>query len=148
MRELRQRGGCSASVSRALLTAPDNLGGALVAMEPRWVELYLGQRSHVGGSDEWEHVPLGGYVMRLNRSERATAASRLLSKCLMGTEDSPDNLGGALVAVEPRWVELYLRRNEAKSVEASTDERARAIRLLRHEIESLSGRYSNMQTAW
>ena len=78
----------------------------------------FGTKEPRGGSDEWGHVPLGCCVMRLNHSARATAASRLLSKCLMGTADSPDNLGGALVAMEARWVELYLGLEGVASVEA------------------------------
>ena len=105
--------------------SPDNLGGALVAMEARWVELYLGQRSHVGGGGEWGHVSLGcSCVMGLNHSARATATSRQLGKCLMGTADSSDNLGGALVAMEPRWVELHLR---PRSHNGGGDERACTI---------------------
>ena len=79
------------------------------------------------------HVPLGCCVMRLNRSERATATCRLLGKCLMGTPDSPDNIGGALAAVGPRWAELYLR---LRSCNGGGDEGARTFGWLRHAFES------------
>ena len=83
--------------------------------------------------------------MRLNRSERATAACRLLGKRLMGTPDSPDTLGGALAAMEPRWVELYL---SPRSHNGGGDERACTFGLLRHAIESQCESYGNIQAAW
>ena len=48
--------------------SPDILGGALVAMEARWVHLYLGLKEATSVEAMNGHVPLGCCVMRLNRS--------------------------------------------------------------------------------
>ena len=93
------------------------------------------------------HVPLGCCVMRLNRSERATAAFRQLGKRLMGTADSPDNLGGALVAVEPRWVETVALESTKHHAGGGGELACTFGLMLRHAIDSQYESYGRVQAA-
>ena len=90
----------------------------MVALESRCVELYL-RRNEASLVEAMNgHVPFGGCVMRLNRCQGVTATCRLLGELHEGTSASPNTLCGAVVAVEPRWVELYYLEKKRSHIAA------------------------------